>query len=137
MNNITWKRVKKLRDSNSIAEFEKEYGIIIPDNFKEIIINSNSGRPSLDIVRTLDGREIEVKALLSFNKDDVENIYNVIDYFKEQFNGRILPIATEPSGDYFCIDITSNSIFYWQSEGEKLTFIANNLEEFLDSLYEL
>ena len=59
--------------------------------------------------------------LLSFNEDDTENIYNVIEYFKGQFNGNILPIAMEPSGDYFCIDLTKNSIVYWNHENDVLT----------------
>ena len=137
MNNIIWKRVKPLSQSNSLNIFEQDYGITLPHNLKEFIIINNGGRPNLDIIKTPDGNEVEIKALLSFNKEDTENIYKVIDYFKKQFNGKIFPIATEPSGDYFCIDINSNSIVYWKHETNELTFIASDFVEFLDNLYKL
>lgn len=136
-NNIIWKRVKPLILPNSVDKFEQDYEITLPDSLKEFITNNNGGRPSLDIIKTEDGREVEIKALLSFNKEDTENIYKVIEYFNEQFNSKIVPIATEPSGDYFCIDITNDSIVYWEHEDNKLTFIAKDLDEFLNCLYEL
>ncbi|WP_288222362.1 SMI1/KNR4 family protein [uncultured Clostridium sp.] len=137
MDGIVWKRVKPLSQSNSLKNFEEDYGIIIPDVLKELIITNNGGRPSLDIIKAADGKEVEVKALLSFNKEDKENIYNVIEYFKKEFDGKILPVATEPSGDYFCIDLTSNSIVYWEHETNVLTFIAKDFVEFLNCLYKL
>lgn len=137
MNNIIWKRVKPLGQFNSINNFEQEYEITLPDNLKEFIIANNGGRPNLDIIKTSDGNELEIKALLSFNKEDIENIYKVIDYFKGEFNGKIVPIATEPSGNYFCIDLTNNSIVYWEHETNELIFIAKDLVEFLNCLYKL
>ena len=137
MNNIIWKRVKPLIESDSLNKFEKDYGITLPDTLKELIISSNGGRPSFDIIKTSDGKELEIKALLSYNKDDTENIYNVIEYFKKQFTGKVVPIATEPSGDYFCIDLTNNSIVYWEHETNGLTFISKDLVEFLNCLYKL
>lgn len=137
MNNIIWKRVKPLIQPNSVDKFEQDYEITLPDSLKEFIITNNGGRPSLDIIKTEDGREVEIKALLSFNKEDAENIYKVIEYFNKQFNSKIIPIATEPSGDYFCIDITNDSIVYWEHENNKLTFISKDLDEFLNCLYKL
>ncbi|MEG0297529.1 MAG: SMI1/KNR4 family protein [Clostridium sp.] len=137
MNSIIWKRVKKLSSINSINKFEQDYGITLPDLLKEFIIINNGGRPSLDITKTEAGREVEIKSLLSFNQEDTENIYNVIEYFKKEFNGTIVPIATEPSGDYFCIDITTGSIVYWDQETNAVTFISKNFNEFINSLYVL
>lgn len=137
MNNIIWKRVKKLSDINSLNKFEQDYGISLPDSLKEFIVINNGGRPSLDITKTEAGKEVEIKALLSFNQEDTENIYKVIEYFKKEFNGTIVPIATESSGDYFCIDITTGSIVYWDQETTALTFISKNFNEFINSLYAL
>ena len=135
MNNLVWKRVKPLVEKDSINKFQEIYGIVFPEELKELIKANNGGRPSLDIIKTVEGEELEVKALLSFNKEDVENIYNVINYFKEHFQGRIVPIATEPSGNYFCINLTNNSIVYWNHETNKETLISNGIKEFLMSLY--
>ena len=135
MNNLVWKRVKPLVEKDSINKFQEIYGIVFPEELKELIKVNNGGRPSLDIIKTVEGEELEVKALLSFNKEDVENIYNVINYFKEHFQVRIVPIATEPSGNYFCINLTNNSIVYWNHETNKETLISNGIKEFLMSLY--
>ena len=137
MNNVIWKRVKKLTSINNINKFEKDYGITLPDLLKKFIISNNGGRPNLDIIKTEEGKEVEIKSLLSFNKEDIENIYNVIDYFKKEFNGELVPIASEPSGDYFCVDISKGSILYWEQETSKVIFISKNLNEFIDKLYKL
>ena len=137
MNNVIWKRVKKLTSINNINNFEKDYGITLPDLLKKFIISNNGGRPNLDIIKTEEGKEVEIKSLLSFNKEDIENIYNVMDYFKKEFNGELVPIASEPSGDYFCVDISKGSILYWEQETSKVIFISKNLNEFIAKLYKL
>ena len=102
-----------------------------------LIISKLGIPPLLIVIKSFNesGKEVEIKALLSFNKEDTENIYNVIEYFKKEFNGTIVPIATESSGDYFCIDITTGSIVYWEQETNAITFISKNFNEFIRSLY--
>jgi cell wall assembly regulator SMI1 len=124
MNNISWKRVKPLQ--NSIEEFEKEQGLTIPNMLKELIQLHNGGRPNPNIFSTQSGKEVEMKALLSYNKQDIENIYKVINYFKEQYNGKLLPFATEPSGDYFCLNLDTHSIVYWEHETNEISEIAKH-----------
>lgn len=134
MNNIEWKRVKHLRELDSIEKFEKEKNIKLPDELKKLILKNNGGRPSLRMIEMPSYKELEIKALLSFNKDDIENIYNNIDFFKAEFNENILPFATESSGDYFCINLKNKSVVYWEHETNKIKYIARNLDEFFDML---
>lgn len=134
MNNIEWKRIKALKELDSIEEFEKEKDIRLPDDLKELVLKNNGARPSLRLVELSSHKELEIKALLSFNKDDIENIYNNIDFFKLEFNGKILPFATESSGDYFCIDLGNKSIVYWEHETNEIKYVASNLDEFLAML---
>ena len=47
MNNITWKYVKPLANSESIVEYETLTGCILPDDIREVIKMYNGGRPSL------------------------------------------------------------------------------------------
>lgn len=137
MNNIICKRVKKLNNVNVINKFEQDYEIILPDLLKEFIISNNGGRPNLDITKTKTGIEVEIKSFLSFNTEDTENIYSVIEYFKKEFNDTIVPIATEPSGDYFCINVNDGSIVYWNQETNDLTYLFENFNKFINSLYSI
>lgn len=135
MNEVIWKRVKPLVDDTSIEQFEKNYNIVFPKELNELIVNNNGGRPSLNVIKAEDNTELEIKCLLSFNNGDIENIYVVIDYFIENFNKKIIPIASESSGDYFCIDLDSNAIVYWKHENNELNFVAKNIKEFVNKLY--
>lgn len=135
MNNIVWKRVKPLKDR--IEDLEKDYSVMVPSELKEFILLHNGGRPSLDIIKTESGKEVEVKSLLSFNREDPETIYNVIGYFIEQYKGTLLPIASEPSGDYFCLDLNDFKIIYWEHEKNVVSTVAKNLDEFINGLYRL
>jgi hypothetical protein len=132
---VNWKRVKPLKDS--IEDFEKEQGVIVPAVLKEVIALHNGGRPSPEIIKTAAGKEVEIKSLLSFNKQDTETIYNVIGYFKERYKGTLLPFASEPSGDYFCMNLNELTIVYWEHETNEVSKVSDSLNEFMGGLYSI
>ncbi|MHC0037729.1 SMI1/KNR4 family protein [Pseudoneobacillus sp. C159] len=137
MNEIIWKRVKPLEPVTSIEIFESDHGFTVPEFLKDFIHQYNGGRPSLDITKTKSGREVQIKTFLSFNKKDIETVHNVIGYFKKQFHGNLLPFASEPSGDYFCVDLTNLSIVYWEHETNEIQKVADNFYKFINGLYSL
>ena len=47
MNEITWKYVKELKDTNAVDAFEKENKIEFPNDLKQVLLKYNGGRPSL------------------------------------------------------------------------------------------
>ena len=77
MNNIVWKRVKELNKSDIIEEFESYNYIRLPKELKSLIKEFNGARPSLKIIKIDNKQEVEIKGLLSFNKEDIENIHKV------------------------------------------------------------
>lgn len=135
MSKIEWKRVKPLQ--HTIEEFEQEHSLSVPGALRKLIESHNGGRPSQNVTKTALGTEVEVKVLLSFNREDPETIYNVIGYFKQHFNGELLPFASEPSGDYFCVKLNDESIVYWEQETNEISKVADSLSEFLSGLYRL
>ncbi|MFA9558150.1 SMI1/KNR4 family protein [Evansella sp. AB-rgal1] len=134
MDKLQWKREKTLTEPNSIKLFEQEKGFSVPTELKELVKKHNGGRPSPNEINTVDGTELEVKGLLSFNKEDVENIYDVVDYFKGNFNNTLLPFATESGGNFYCINLTNNSIIFWEHETNEQIPVARNLKDFLSRL---
>jgi hypothetical protein len=137
MNNINWRRVKPLKDKNSLANIEKKYGMKIPLKLKELIIENNGGRPNPSIFKPSSGEEVQVKMLLSYNEEDAETIYMCIDYFKEHFGNDLLPFASEASGNYFCIKVSNGAVILWHQEGNRVDELVSSIDELLNNLYSL
>ena len=127
--NVNWKYVTPLKNQNSIETFEAKYGVKFPEDLKEIFKQHNGGCPSAKYFDTASEQEQEFKSLLSFNEDDVENIYDFV--FPD--NKDVIPFATDPAGNLFCL--YRNAIYYWQHETDRMEFLANSFSEFLGKLY--
>ena len=113
---ITWRRVKKLNEPDAISAFEERYGFLIPNALKECISKNNGGRPNPKVFTTNSGAEYEVKALLSYNAEDVESIYKVIDFFIKEYGTSMLPFAEDSGGNYYCVK--EGKIVFWTQDME-------------------
>ena len=80
------------------------------------------------------GEENDVKMLLSYNENDPENIYKVIEYFIKSYNGSLIPFASDSAGNYYCEQ--GKRIVLWTQNNEIMP-VCNSFLSFLDSLYEL
>ena len=127
-----WILGKPLSDSAILERFESEYGIPIPSDLKSCILSNDGAYPVPDIVRLVNGGEDSVKVLLSYKKDDPENIYAVMPFFMKEYGGTLLPFATSESGDYYCI--REGHVVLWTQDGEILN-VSESFTEFLNSLH--
>lgn len=130
---LDWTRVKPLVNKNAIAEFEAKYAVSLPEDFKKCIVENNAGRPRPNAILSKDGNEFDVKVLLSYNKNDIENIYKVIDYFITNYKGKLLPFASDSAGNYYCFN--NESVVLWTQENE-IVSICNSFADFARNLYE-
>ena len=74
---MEWKYVKATT-SEKIEAVKKKYDVQLPEDLEKLILKSNNGRPvksTFDSERT---RGLEFKKLLSYNTEDMENIYTFI-----------------------------------------------------------
>ena len=71
---IQWRYVKPLKETSLIEDFECAVTYEFPNSFKECVLNNNGGRPSASTFETNKTKEREIKSLLSFNKEDKENM---------------------------------------------------------------
>ena len=130
---ITWKYKIELQDESVFSEIEKERGIIIPENLKELIVKANAATPSKYnfMIGTV---EKVLGAILSFNKNekDTDTVYTALKVIE---NKKLFPFAIDPFGNYICYNIDENEVVFWDHESDTVSSADKNLEQFLESLY--
>lgn len=132
MSEITWKYVKELKNEKAIDEFEKEHNISYPQDLKQILIKYNGGRPSLKFYDLPNEKDKEFKTLLSFNEDDIENVYKY--YPLDSFDKSLIPFASDPAGNYFVLK--DNEIYLWNHETDRVEKISSTFTDFLNNLHD-
>lgn len=133
MNELNWKYVKTLKNEDSISIFEQVIGCEIPTDLKTCIINNNGGRPDKKIFDTDLSQERVIKSLLSYNKDDLETVFDAYNVISKE-NKNLVPIASDPAGNYICFEKDTKVIVLWLHETNKLEKIADNFTDFLSNL---
>ena len=132
MSEITWKYVKDLKNVKAIDDFEKEHNISYPQDLKQILIKYNGGRPSSKYYDLPNEKDKEFKTLLSFNEDDIENVYKY--YPLDSSDKSLIPFASDPAGNYFVLK--DNEIYLWNHETDNLRKVNSTFTEFLNSLHD-
>lgn len=130
---IQWKNEVPLKDPIAIQAIEAGYGIKIPPELTRLITEHNGGFPFPNRCIIRGNMERDVKMLLSYNSDDLETIFDVIDYFMKRSHRLLLPFASDSSDGYYCLK--GSLVVY--VEGDDLTpiTVAENLERFWAKLY--
>ncbi|ARQ98958.1 SMI1 / KNR4 family [Campylobacter devanensis] len=128
---MEWKYVKNTT-IDRILEVEKQYNIKLPEDLKQCILSYNNGRPSYNIFDTQKTKNRTIKKLLSYNKEDKENIFTFANIIGEE-NKNCFPIAIDEFGNFICLQ--DNKIVLWLHETASVEFIANSFNEFLELLH--
>ncbi|WP_261984016.1 SMI1/KNR4 family protein [Listeria booriae] len=79
--------------------------------------------------------------------DIYDNLQDFIEIYDERLPDGFIPIGIDSSGNAICVSINednSDNIYFWDHEEEtenpnemsNVFFLANNIEEFIDSFYE-
>lgn len=129
MSEITWRYVKTIKNEKSIDEFESKF-CALPKDLLECMRQNNGGRPSLSSFDLKNEKEKEFKTLLSFNEDDVENIFEAQNLTKKE---GLFPFASDPFGNHLCL--YQGKIVFWNHETDDTEILADNFSEFLQKLY--
>lgn len=77
------------------------------------------------------GEEHVFKKLLSYNKEDQENIFIALKV--ETAIKHWLPIASVEGGDL--LGLYQNKIVYWNHDNDELIPVANTIQELFTKLY--
>ncbi len=126
-----WILGKALSDSAILDRFESKYGMTIPSDLKACILSNNGAYPVPDGIQLANGAKDNVKALLSYEQDDPENIYEVMPFFEKEYGKKLLPFATNESSDYYCIQ--EGRVVLWTQSGD-IFDVGENFTCFLNAL---
>lgn len=129
-----WSRSKPLNNPMVIKQLEEKYGFSISQDLMNCILCNNGAKPRPNTITLKNGEENDVKMLLSYNDNDPENIYKVIDYFAKTYNSSLIPFAVDSAGNYYCEQ--GRRIVLWTQNNEIFP-VCNSFSQFLESLYEL
>lgn len=127
MNEITWKYVKPLKDEMAVKNFLKKYNVTLPALLIECLENNNGGRPLTKLFDTDASKECVFKSLLSYNQNDIENIYIIYPYLFK--NNTLFPIATDAAGNFICYDTYNGIYVLFKHETNKIEKIVFGILE--------
>lgn len=132
---MNWKYVKALKSENAIEEFESTIKFEFPESFKEIVTNYNGGRPEKDIYDTDKTKERTIKSLLSFNKEDKENIWKMVEWDSNGLCKQYITFAIDHFGNLICFSVKDKTIVFIDMETLTTEIIAPDFSAFIGKLY--
>lgn len=123
-----YKYEKELADPEVIAAFEAKYNVKLPDDLKLIVKKHNSGRPTASLFDVDAEKDKVFKKLLSFNKEDAENVYTMMNADSKVLKGAI-PFGSDPAGN--AIMSKDGKVYLWDHETDSLQFLADSASAFI------
>ena len=131
MSTISWLFASHV-EREIIEKVSGNYCFTLPEDLIQLIMTGNNGTPSKKKFDSAHGKEHMVKTLLSYNPDDIENVYSAIEVLKESCY-RLYPIANDPAGNLICL--SPKGIVLWDHETDSIDLIAPDIATFLSILY--
>ncbi len=138
---MEWVLTKPLENIQLLKEFEEKNSIQFPKSYIEVVANNNYGRPRPNIFDTDQTKERIAKALLSFDKNHSENIWDTYDAVVKQLPADVYPFMIDQFGNYVCFYydplLDTPSIIFFDLERQKVEKVADTFERFITLFYEL
>ncbi|MBO2535602.1 SMI1/KNR4 family protein [Rummeliibacillus suwonensis] len=130
-----------------IEKFEIENNVKLTELYKSFLLKWNGGKviPNLFMISNEQGPSV-LNVFYGIG-DMYDNLTDFIDIMDERLPLGFIPIGDDPSGNVVCLgtkDPYYDKIYFWDHEQEteepddmsNMHFLANNIDEFLDNLYE-
>lgn len=125
------RNISKLKDRNSISLLEKEYNCKLPHEVVEFFLKNNGGVPLKKEV-VISNKEYEVRCFLSFNSGEYNSIDKPAKAFQEQTNGKIIPLGKDSGDNYYCLNVETGKIYYWDREDNQYVCLAEDFKHFIE-----
>ncbi|MEX9786594.1 MULTISPECIES: SMI1/KNR4 family protein [Providencia] len=133
---IQWEKGRGKMNPSQLDEFEVEYHISFPTDYKKLVIANNGGYPTKTRFNIENGREAIFESLINWDVDRKANIYFWMQNLKLD---KVIPFGKDPFGNLICFDFrtsTEPSIKFWDHETDELYSISHNWGCFISSLRE-
>lgn len=131
MDKIVDKSEQKI-DTGIWNYLEDKYHLKISPDIKAFIEVNSGGNPVKDMIDTQNGLH-EVRKILSLTEDNpYYSIKKYADEFLTSTKGKIIPVAVDSGGNYFCVHNDTGKVYFWFEEDGLYYPVANNLTEFCE-----
>jgi hypothetical protein len=135
-----------------LEEFEQNYGIKLPDDYRSFLLRYNGGSPEpgiVDFVQYGDNQSDIVNYLCGIHNGEY---WASLEWYTQTYKGRIpvgfIPFGYDPGGNLYLLGIDGihlGKVYFWDHENEaglldeepsfeNMSFIANSFAEFLSKL---
>lgn len=121
--------ISKLKDETLINRFEDKYEFDFSEALKKFFMDNNGGIPKNNSFEAK-GKEYELRCFLSFNDDEYNSIRKPLESFQEETHGKIAPIAKDSADNYYCVNVETGKIYFWDHDENLYYCIAESFEEF-------
>jgi cell wall assembly regulator SMI1 len=143
--NTSWasKHSKPNLTEDEIKKVEVALGISFPKEYKEIVRKYNGALIEPNVIDFNDEEEV-FEMFIDLLPNQEFNIVSTVKTFqkRERLPKKVIPIATDPGGNYFCYDFRISEshppIVFFDHElewdNDNLTYVRPNLTELLNDL---
>lgn len=130
---MDWKYKIDIADPNVFFDIEKEFGVVIPEELRSLIIIANAATPS-KYNFVIGDTERVLGSILSFNvgETDTDTVYTALSIMEDK---TLVPFAIDPFGNYICYSNKDNKVVFWDHETGDVSSTEKGLSEFINSLY--
>ena len=130
-----------------IEIFENENNIKLTEQYINFLLKCNGGKVLPNFFMISDKQGPSVLNVFYGIGDMYDNLTDFIEIMDERLPVGFIPIGDDPSGNVICLGTKEpyyDKIYFWDHEQEpedpddmsNMYFLANDIYEFLDNLYE-
>ena len=152
---MEWYFVKPLESVELIDEFEEFVGYKFPVSFRNCVIKNNGGSPEPNVFDTESSEEIGLEHLLSFNKKDDCNIWDMVELYSQNIEilrknedydfldayiniaENYIIFADAAFGNLIAFYRADDSVVFIDHETQETEKIADSFDEFINGLYDV
>lgn len=129
-----------------INKLESKNNINLPNKFKDFLLKWNGGTPEPSLFKISDEEGSSVMNYFYSIGDTYYDIEDYLDIYDLRLPNGFIAIGDDPGGNAILVGTKEpyyDQIYFWDHEEEQdepnmsnMYFLANDIWEFLDSLYE-
>lgn len=131
---MEWKYATPLQSKDVFQQFEQRYHVSVPTPLRELVEMHNGAYP-WPPTYVVDGDVHEVKALLSWNEEEDENVWDAMRHMQYEQLHNVLPFMNDNFGNWIALQfdpLEDEAAVVWIEAEEKHTIepIAPSWEAF-------
>ena len=128
----------------ALERFEKSLGCSLPEDYRSFLIEHNGGTPSKYLVcwpGSSEPSEVWNDSLGLHDGPTYSRLDFVFEGIKEYLPNGVIPFASDPGGNYFCIGVAgeyAGKVYFWDHErsddDENISLLSESFAEFAAGL---